>query len=166
MPHSILAIDPSLRRTGIAIGTTDSPELTTITTKLGGTLRLAYFRDAIESLLEGQPSVWMEGYSYASKGSSVFGLGELGGVIRLACHDFQVIPNVVQPATIKVYATGKGNASKDEVLAEAIRRFGYAGACNDEADALILYHLARAHYELPTVTLPKSHTRALEVLNA
>lgn len=45
----------------------------------------------------------------------------------------------VPPSTLKVYATGKGNLSKDQILAAVIQRFPTAGVTgNDTADALTL----------------------------
>ena len=38
----------------------------------------------------------------------------------------------VPPATLKQYATGKGNASKSLVLVEAVKRLGYDGHDDDE----------------------------------
>ncbi|HZP21427.1 MAG TPA: hypothetical protein VFB16_14625 [Bauldia sp.] len=43
----------------------------------------------------------------------------------------------VPVGTIKRFATGKGNASKDEVIA-AVRRLGFSPADHNEADALAL----------------------------
>jgi hypothetical protein len=50
----------------------------------------------------------------------------------------EAIPYLGVPVgTIKRYATGKGNASKNDMLA-AIRARGYAPGCDNEADALSL----------------------------
>lgn len=42
--------------------------------------------------------------------------------------------------SIKKHATGKGNASKDEVIA-AVRARGHEPGCDNEADALALLYL-------------------------
>lgn len=47
----------------------------------------------------------------------------------------------VPPSTLKKWATGKGNASKDMVLSAAVRRFPQVGQ-NDEADAAMLADMA------------------------
>jgi Holliday junction resolvasome RuvABC endonuclease subunit len=50
----------------------------------------------------------------------------------------QAVPYLgVSVATIKRHATGKGNASKDEVIA-AIRKLGFKPGDDNEADALAL----------------------------
>lgn len=68
----------------------------------------------------------------------------------------------VPPGTLKMYATGKGNASKSLVLVEAVKRLGYDGHDDNEADALWLADLgARIHgYDRPA--LPATHLKALD----
>lgn len=70
----------------------------------------------------------------------------------------------VPPTTLKQYATGKGNASKSLVLVEAVKRLGYDGHDDNEADALWLADMgARLHgYQRPQ--LPATHLRALDKL--
>ena len=50
------------------------------------------------------------------------------------------------PATLKRFATGKGNATKDATLAAAIRRFGFEGDDNNAADAWLLRAMGLAAY--------------------
>jgi Holliday junction resolvasome RuvABC endonuclease subunit len=47
----------------------------------------------------------------------------------------------VHSATLKLFATGRGNATKDEMMEAARRAFGWAGRLDDEADALWLLQL-------------------------
>lgn len=63
----------------------------------------------------------------------------------------------VTPPVLKKYATGKGNANKDAVLAEAIRRFNFQGTSNDEADAFILMHIGMDLLGQPLVAVPAAH---------
>ena len=53
----------------------------------------------------------------------------------------------VPVGTIKKHATGKGNASKDEVIAAMSAR-GHVPGDDNEADALALLHWAIAHHDL------------------
>lgn len=54
-------------------------------------------------------------------------------------------PLRVTPAQLKKYATGKGNAGKDEVLAAVIRRYpDVIVTGNDQADALVLAAIGAA----------------------
>lgn len=61
------------------------------------------------------------------------------------------------PPVLKKYATGKGNANKDAVLAEAIRRFNFQGTSNDEADAFILMNMGMDLLGTPLVAVPQTH---------
>jgi crossover junction endodeoxyribonuclease RuvC len=112
--------------------------------------------------------VVIEGYSMGSarQQSHAHGLGELGGVLRLAlahcCVDFIDVP----PACVKKYATGKGNANKDLVRDNARDRLGLPmGVTSDEADAAWLRQIGLALMEPgEAVPVPKSHLAALDKL--
>ena len=110
-------------------------------------------------LIEGFP----EGVvAFAAKGRAVVSLGELGGVVRVALHEYRHRVVEIPPTSRAKYATGKGNAGKAAVLAEAIRRLGYQGHSNDEADALWLYAMAADHYGFPLVAMPEVNRSALD----
>jgi Holliday junction resolvasome RuvABC endonuclease subunit len=55
------------------------------------------------------------------------------------CEQYQIPYEGVPVGTIKLHATGKGNASKNLVIA-AMRLRGYNPVNDDEADALALLH--------------------------
>ena len=63
------------------------------------------------------------------------------------CEHHQIPYQGVPVGTIKKYATGKGNAGKDEVIA-AMSVHGHTPSDDNEADALALLHWAIAHHEL------------------
>lgn len=70
----------------------------------------------------------------------------------------------VTPQGVKMYATGKGNASKSEVLAAVIKRYPQADVANDnEADALVLAAIGARLAGAPVEdSLPATHLRAME----
>lgn len=157
-----LGLDLSLTSTGWAVVDDDSRDYGRIATGHRGMRRLALLRDEVLTLAgRGPDLIAVEGYSMGSRSSAVTGLAELGGVVRLALTEAGHRWVDVSPSTLKTYATGKGNASKNDVLAAAIRRLGYDGSSSDEADALWLACLARACLGAPVVDLPLTHTRAL-----
>lgn len=163
-PPSFLALDLSLVRTGWAtyIGWTTTG---TVEEPGSGMERLERIRSRISILAAGCDLVILEGYSFASRGRAIVSLGELGGVVRHWLH-CQRIPVVEIPPSCRAkYATGKGNASKDAVLAEAIRRLEYDGHLHDEADALWLLTMALDHYGLDNPSVPKAHRSALEKIH-
>jgi crossover junction endodeoxyribonuclease RuvC len=114
--------------------------------------------------------VVIEGYSMGSarQQSHAHGLGELGGVLRLALHHDGVDFLDVPPAIVKKYATGKGNANKDLVRDAARDRLGLpAGVTSDECDAAFLREIGRCLVGDPDVVpMPKSHLAALDKLPA
>lgn len=68
----------------------------------------------------------------------------------------------VPPTTLKKYATGKGNAGKDEVLAAVIRRFSDIEVRgNDEADALVLAAMGADWLGEPMADMPAANRASL-----
>ena len=114
--------------------------------------------DALGYTYQRADLVVLEGYSFGSKGRALFDIAELGGIIRMTLLDHEYPYVEVPPSSLKKFATGKGNAPKDLMLVEAVKRLGYTGSDHNEADALFLWHLAANAYGLPgAVTVPKSH---------
>ena len=72
----------------------------------------------------------------------------------------------VPPTTLKKYATGKGNASKDEVLAAIIRRYPMCNPLdNNEADALALMAMGLDHLGEPLADVPAVNRQALDAVH-
>lgn len=177
----VVAFDLSLTSTGVA----DRNGTRRITPKTTGPARLVEIREAV--LVSSHPCtgfdkrcltdscasehrwgdhpdlVVLEGYSYAS-GNKAHDVGELGGVVRVALYEAGIRYEVVSPSSLKIYATGHGNAAKEHVLLAAVRRLGYEGSSSDEADAAWLYALAMHALGAPIVDVPKTHLRALKAL--
>lgn len=111
--------------------------------------------------------VAIEGYSFSSRNSHAHALGELGGVVRYELWARGVPWVDIPPATVKKYATGKGNATKDQVLAAAIRRGGplFTGTGNDVADAWWLRTLTLDAYNHPLIAVPQTHRAALDKID-
>jgi Holliday junction resolvasome RuvABC endonuclease subunit len=86
----------------------------------------------------------MEGTVLASHAALV--LGELSATVRLAIFDYfdedddRRFPLKVPPMTLKKYASGKGNAKKQEMLLQIYKRWGIEFNDDNAADA---YGLAR-----------------------
>lgn len=150
-----IAFDLSLTCTGWCTGR-ELGEIGTLIPPKGvdrGIRRLQWIRDQVLGLVAKSDAqlVVLEGYSFASRGRAIISLGELGGVVRCALTDAGFPFVDVAPSCRALFATGKGNASKEQVLAEAIRRLGYRGHSNDEADALWLWTLAEARLALDSL---------------
>jgi Holliday junction resolvasome RuvABC endonuclease subunit len=63
------------------------------------------------------------------------------------CEHHQIPYQGVPVGTIKKHATGKGNASKDEMIA-AMKALGHSPTDDNEADALALLHYALTQQEV------------------
>jgi len=155
---SIVGLDLSLTATGYASAT----RVATIKTATRGTHRLLELRAKILQLVIGDVAdlVVIEDYAFHGQGAHSHELGELGGVIRLALFEAHIEFVTVIPSTLKKFATGKGNASKEEMLVAAVRA-GAPVSTNNEADAWWLRAAGCQHYGEPLVSRPKVQRDAL-----
>jgi Holliday junction resolvasome RuvABC endonuclease subunit len=159
----IVAFDLSLTSTGWArIDKSITCGILELPVRARGVERLIWIRDMLVGIVKRHHLVVLEGYSFGSV-QQAHRIGELGGVVRVALHEAGVPVAEIAPASLKRYATGRGNAGKAEVLVAAVKRLGYDGASSDEADALWLLAMALDHYGVPgKVDMPQQHRTALE----
>jgi Holliday junction resolvasome RuvABC endonuclease subunit len=68
---------------------------------------------------------------------------ELQGVIKVWCQDHDVEYRAFSPKEIKRHAVGRGNASKQEMVVAARRKFDDRIFDDDQADALWILDLAK-----------------------
>ena len=120
-----VGIDQSLNSTGYYIKNYSSGNLVV---KKGlikpgerrGASRLVYIFSKIDELLKHldapKVTVCLEGYAYDYRKGRVFELGEVGGVIKVCCYQNGITPISVPPTELKKFVTGKGSASKKEVM--------------------------------------------------
>lgn len=161
----VVGLDLSLTSTGIAriVGTHVSVDR--IRPKNTGHERLQTVVDIVSSVTGSADLVVIEGPSYGSASSSQRGHHERAGLWWLITHDLWAADRrvaVVPPTQLKTYATGKGNAGKDDVLTAVVRRFpDVAVRGNDDADALVLAAMGADHLGQPLVTMPAEHRKAL-----
>jgi Holliday junction resolvasome RuvABC endonuclease subunit len=67
--------------------------------------------DIISPLLN--PKIFIEGYSYGSKGQGLFQIAENCGILKYRLQEKSLPYETVVPSVVKKGATGKGNADKD-----------------------------------------------------
>lgn len=139
----IVGIDASLTSTGIAI--LEGGEITTqaIKSKLNGIPRLIDIRNKVKSAVKGANLVVIEGYAL-SHGHQAHAKGELGGVLRVMLYEAGLPILEVPPAQVKKFATGRGNAKKEEMAVAIYKRWGREFPNNDEADAYVLARIGEA----------------------
>lgn len=135
----LMGLDLSLTSTGYSI----NQETGIVATKTKGPQRLSVMSNSVLNLVKDNyvDVVLIEGYSFASRNSQAHSIGELGGVIRMRLWEFD-IPFIDIPPTCRAkFATGKGNASKNEVISSisAKTNIVWSGAgADDKCDAWIL----------------------------
>lgn len=111
--------------------------------KLQGLVRMQWILSRVLGLVGVAPKedgtlVVIEGFSFGSKGRSVYEIAGLGYIVRYALwrRGFQVVE--VTPSQLKKFATGKGNAPKEIIIREVFKRWGIDAADNNAADAVVL----------------------------
>ncbi len=158
-----IGLDLSLTSTGICV----DGEAETIATAQKGMARIAWIRTVIlDRIAETtSPAVCIEGYSFGSRNSQAHAIGELGGAIRLALWERE-IPWVDIPPTCRAkFATGKGNAAKNEVVSSISARTGIVWSgkgADDMCDAWILEEMGRAHFNKPRYEWPKINLSSMD----
>ncbi len=161
----IIGIDPSLTATGIVAlrdGKVELAETTKNKPDLGTIERVRLIRERIASIIENlineEKTEWqapdlitIEGFSYGSKGRSVFDIAYLGWRIREDLEQLRVDDGIpwleVPPTQVKQFATGKGNANKEIILQQVYKRWGYETHDNNIADAYVLAQIGRAYLQ-------------------
>lgn len=165
-------VDLSLTSTGIAVVTPSRTVLERVTSsgRKDATLdqrqeRLAVLtRRIVVSIPLTADLVAIEGPSFGqSRQSGEHDRAGLWWLVVSAMRRQGVRVVEIPPATVKTYATGKGNAPKDHVLAAVVRRYPDVDvAGNDQADALVLAAMAARHLGSPIDDMPKDHLRAMD----
>lgn len=163
MNQLIMGADLSLTSTGISIG----GETFIIASKARGPERLIEISKTIISLAikYNVTLVAIEGYSYASRNSQAHSIGELGGVVRATLYA-NSIPYIEIPPTCRAkFATGRGNASKNDVISAISAKTGivWSGSgADDRCDAWILEQMVLAHMGISEYEWPAASLSALE----
>lgn len=103
--------------------------------------RYSWWRDTFRMVLVGWPgaTVVVEApILHPKHPSGSIGLVVLHGILRGVAIDGGHEVCTVTPSELKRYATGKGNADKDAMVAAA-RRLGWEGDDHNEADAFLAW---------------------------
>lgn len=168
----IIGLDLSLTSTGLARINDGEVTLRRVQSKpppaarvtlASRSLRLRKIAGEVFDYCTGADLVVVEGPSYASDSGAAHDRAGLWWLIlaRLTGQGYNVVE--VPPTLVKQYATGKGNAPKDAVLAAVVRRYPHVNVDqNDVADALVLAAMGARFTRQPIDgDLPQTHTRAL-----
>lgn len=166
----ILGIDLSLTGTGIALLAPDRTTLDAIAGQLPpqfkavrevtdglhylGVLvatspvdtfaRWETIRSAVGLCARGSTMVLIEGYAYGANMAHSRAIAELGGIVRYHLHELGCTPIEVAPTALKKFLTGRGNADKNVVLKEVLKRYGVDLDDDNLADAFGLAKIGQS----------------------
>lgn len=159
---AVVGIDPSLAATGVAI----ESGAWTVTTDAHDAERLAHIYQRLNATLA---STWGDGLAVLedlpthAHGAGLTGMAQ--GVIRLACINTGTPYLTVPAATLKKYATGKGNATKADMRMAWYQRAGEDVRDDNQVDALWLRQIGLALLDDPTaIAMPAANRAALAKL--
>ena len=146
VPTDILAIDPSLTRSGIAYNHRKDKYVTHTfgISKERGLERLVKLREYFRPWISLTSLLVLEGYSMGSRGQ-VFDIAEFVGMLKLIAYDACTDVLLVPPSSLKAFVTLNGNADKQRVLDHIKGLWGGEYTDSDEAEAFALLKMGEAY---------------------
>lgn len=110
-------------------------------------MRLVKFKAKVYDVINGEgiDLVVFERTAGAHKNALIV-QAELHGVLKELCETLEVDYRAYSAGEIKKFATGKGNATKQQMIQACIDNYNYTPITDDEADAIHLYKLAKKDY--------------------
>jgi len=111
--------------------------------------------ELMEDTIHTQQLVYIEGYSFGSKGQAVFQIAENCGILKYRLQQMMIDYDTVVPSVVKKGATGKGNADKDmmyeffskETKTDLKKVFDTQKVGNPISDIVDSYYIAKVGYE-------------------
>ncbi len=137
----VLGVDLGLTATGVC----DADGASVISVKGAGIERVSIIAERVLTFARPCGVVVLEHHMHF-KGAAVF-VVEVHGVLKYLLHLEGIPVALVQPALLKKFATGKGNAPKGLMLQQAISRHGFEGYDDNAVDAFWLRLMGVAYVE-------------------
>lgn len=157
----VLGLDLSITATGIAYpdGTAE-----TIRTKAAdGDLRLLQIRGYLRKAIDlGVDIAVIEDLPTHAHGAGITGM--VHGAVRAVLMGASIPYALVTPATLKAYATGKGNADKTAMALAAYKRAGAEFADDNQCDAAWLRWAGLDHYGAAEFEVPAAQRTRLDAV--
>jgi len=100
--------------------------------------------------------VFIEGYSYGSKGQAVFQIAENGGILKSFLRAKKINYDIIVPSVVKKCATEKGNANKElmyecfsqHTKTDLIKEFEVNKIGNPISDIVDSYYIMKCGHEI------------------
>ena len=156
----ILGLDLSMTASGVCL-----PDGTTHTIKPNpkdGDRRLQHIADHVATALGACDLVVMEEAPPGLKGPAIKAIHMVHGAVRLRLLDAGTPYVVINPTTLKRYATGKPAADKTAMAMAAYKRAGIEFADDNQCDAAWLRWAGLDRYGHPEFPLPAGQRHALD----
>jgi len=111
--------------------------------------------EILKDTIHTEQRVYIEGYSFGSKGQAVFQIAENCGILKYRLQEFGIHYDTVVPSVVKKGATGKGNADKDlmyesfskETNTDLKKIFDVQKIGNPVSDIVDSFYIAKVGYE-------------------
>lgn len=157
MIPAVVGFDLSLTATGVA-----AADGQTLTIRPYGKddRRLVDIRNSLAPFIASADLVIIEDLPTHAHAAGITGM--VHGAIRTACYDHAVTYVTVPPATLKKYATGRGNATKPDMRVALLQRAGIDERDDNQVDAWWLRAMGLDHLDHPPVALPQVQRAALD----
>ena len=159
--RAVVGLDLSITATGVALA--DGSVLTVGPPAKLADRRLLSLRDHVAIAFDRTDRpvelVVIEGPVVRSSAAVVIGM--VHGVMRADLLDRGIPYAIVPPATLKKYATGKGNADKTAMALALYKRTGLELADDNQVDAWWLRAAGLHHLGCPIVDVPQAQADAL-----
>lgn len=154
----VVGLDLSITATGIAWC---DDTTYTVTSKATGDARLPAIVSEVARAVDGRniDLVVIEDLPTHAKAAGITGM--VHGAVRTWLINHHVPYALITPASLKKYATGRGNAGKPDMAVAAYKRLGREPADDNQVDALWLRAAGLDHLAHPPAVMPAAQRAAL-----
>ena len=159
----VAGLDLSMTETGLVVSMPGAPfgiENQVIKPRAVRDRRLGEIKRRVMDEVRGSELVLIEKLPPHLKSAGITGMVQ--GVIRDALLEEGISYGDVPPSTLKLFATGRGGASKTEMALAALKRGGLEFRNDNVCDAWWLWVVANEHLGQPVLEMPKRQRDALK----
>lgn len=152
----VLGLDLSITATGVAL---PDGKLLTIKATSGGDHRLVRIEQFLRAIPIGVDLAVIEDLPTQAMSAGITGM--VHGVVRATLINLGIPYVLITPATLKAFATGKGNADKTAMALAAFKRAGLEFGDDNQCDAFWLRAAGLDRLGFPLFDLPAAQRERL-----